>query len=60
MELFIITLKEVIELEQLRWFGHVVRIGDGDTPKLSGKLEYRERDAKEDTDRPGKKGYRRF
>jgi len=25
MELFIITLKEVIELEQLRWFRRVVR-----------------------------------
>jgi hypothetical protein len=60
MESFIIALKEVIELEQLRWFGHVVRIGDEHTPKWPGKLEYRERDPKEDPDRPGKKGYRRF
>jgi len=32
----------------------------GDTPKWPGKLEYRERDPKEDRVRPGKKGYRRF
>jgi hypothetical protein len=31
-----------------------------DTPKWSGKLEYRGRDPKEDPDRPGKKKYRRF
>jgi hypothetical protein len=29
-------------------------------PKWPSKLEYRERDPKEDPDRPGKKGYRRF
>jgi hypothetical protein len=60
IELFIITLKEVIELAQLRRCGHVVRIEDGDTSKWPGKLEYMERDPKEDPDRPGKKGYRRF
>jgi hypothetical protein len=60
MELFIITLKEVTQLAQLRRFGHIVRIGDGDTPKWPGKLEYMERDQKEDPDRPGKKGYRIF
>jgi len=47
-------------IRPLRWFGHVVRIGDRDSPKWPGKLEYRERDSKEDPDRPGKKGYSRF
>jgi hypothetical protein len=60
MELFIIILKEVTELAQLRQFGHIVGIGDGDTPKWPDKLEYMERDPKEDPDRPGKKVYRIF
>jgi hypothetical protein len=56
----IMPLKESTELTQLRWLGHVVRMAVRDAPKWLSKLEHRSRDPTEDSDRLGKKGYRRF
>ena len=42
MELGIIPLKQMIELVQLRWFGHGVKWGTRHIPKWPGKLECRE------------------
>ena len=51
----------MIELGELKWFGHVVRTeGDKRPPKCPGKLKHRGRDPKEDPDTLGKKGYRMF
>jgi hypothetical protein len=35
MELGIIPLKQMIELAQLRWFGHGVRMGDETYSKMA-------------------------
>jgi hypothetical protein len=49
-----------MELTQLRWFRHVVRMGVRDIPKWPGKLEHRGRDPNEDPNRLWKQGCRRF
>jgi hypothetical protein len=42
MELGIIPLKQMMELEQLRWFGHGVKWGMRHIPKWPGRVEHRE------------------
>ena len=51
---------EMIELAQLRWFGHVIRMETRGTPKWPCKLEHMGRNSEEGLDGLGKKGYRRF
>lgn len=48
------------ELAQLKWFGHVVRMGMRNIPKWPRTPKRRGRDTQEDPDRPGKKGCRRY
>jgi len=50
MELGVTRLKDMIELAQLRWLGHVTKRGISDTRKWRGKLKRRERAANEDAD----------
>jgi hypothetical protein len=49
----------MIELAQLRWFGHGVKWGMRRIAKWPGKLEHRE-EIQLKTDGVQKKGYRRF
>jgi hypothetical protein len=42
MELGIIQLKQMIELAQLRWFGHGIKWGMRHIPKWPGKLQHGE------------------
>jgi hypothetical protein len=52
----IIPLREMIELAQLRWFGHVVRMGNERYAKFPCKLEH----GKRASGKFGKEGFRRF
>jgi hypothetical protein len=55
-----IPFKEMTELAQLRWFGHVLRIRVRNIPKWPGKLEWRGRDWNVNPDRLGKTRCRRI
>ena len=59
MGLRVAAFKEMTESALLRWYGHAMRMGDENTPKLPGKL-HRERDPKEGPSRLWKKVYIRL
>jgi hypothetical protein len=50
----IISLREVIESAQLRWYGHSVRVEDETYPKMDQQARTLGTDPKEDLDRPAK------
>jgi len=56
----IISLKVMEELTQSRWFGNTVRMGDERHRKETWQARTQGRDTKEDPDKLGKKGERRF